>query len=140
MKTIHKTLIMKYPLFIIVFYATLNSSITAQSLANPEEDIQHGAVGIGTTIVQKTSVGLGQERIAYIKAKYIEQQSALKTAIKEGETTVLKAKEKINLAKERLEREWKENKISERVYIARKERLEMIEQKTKDLENTLLKN
>lgn len=135
---------MKYLLLTIVFYFTLNTSIKAQDSDHKkelkEETVQHGAVGIGTTIVKRAKIGLGQERIAYIRAKYKEQKIAVKAAIKEGEATVVKAKEKLVVAKGRLEKDKVENRISERVYLARKERLELIEQKTKNLENTLNKN
>ena len=135
---------MKYLLFTIVFYVALISSAKAQTPGDgkelKEKTVQYGAVGIGTTIVEKAKIGLGQERIAHIKAKYATEKAALKIAIKEGKTTVIKAKEKITLAKESLERDKKQNKVSERVYLARKERLEMIEQKTKALEEILIKN
>lgn len=134
---------MKCLLIIIAFYVTLNSPIKAQDMGNAdkleEEIVQHGSVGIGTTIVQKKTVGYGEERIAYVKAKYTEQKAALENAIEEGEAIVIKAKEKIILAKERLEADKKKNRVSERVYIARKERLEMIAQKIKALEDNLMK-
>ena len=135
---------MKYLLFTIVFCLSVYSPINAQRLEDTKESKEHaveyGAVSIGTTIVKKEKLGLVQERITYVKNKYAEQKIALKMAIKEGEETVLKAKGKIALAKASLEADKQKNRISESVYIARKERLEMIEQKTKALEGTLMKN
>jgi|VirMetMinimDraft_7_1064189.scaffolds.fasta_scaffold124268_2 hypothetical protein len=135
---------MKYLLFTIVCYVALNTPTKAQDSGDKEDlekqTILHGGVSIGTTVVKKEKVGLGQERILYAQTKYAEKQVALEIAIKEGAAVVVKAKEKISLAKASLEEEKRTNKISERVYIARKERLEMIEQKTKVLEGNINEN
>ena len=102
--------------------------------------VLQGGVSIGTTVVEKAKIGLGQERIIYAKNKYSEERTALITAIEEGEKVVIKARGKIALAKAVLEEEKRTNKISERVYNARKKRLEMIEEKAKVLEYNISKN
>lgn len=134
---------MKYLFITIVFYCTYNNLTKIQNLGNTKERkewmIQEGVVGIGTTEVKEETIA-GQKRIAYVKAKFMEQKAALKISIYEGEVVVLEAKQKIVLAKNKLAKEKSKNKMSEQEYLARKARLKMIEEKTKTLEENLIRN
>ena len=93
---------------------------------------------IKTTGVQEKSAA--QERMAYVKAKNIEKKEAIKASIRNGEMVVVKAKDKIALAKVTLSKKKKEKKISEREYVIRMARIDMIESKAKALENMLIRN
>ena len=93
---------MKYLLIITLFYVTLNNPAKAQKAGSTEDlkeqVILQGGVSIGTTVVKKEKIDLGQERILYAKAKYTEERDALILAIHEGELIVIRAREKISLA------------------------------------------
>jgi hypothetical protein len=134
---------MKYLFITIVFYCTYNKLTKIENLGNTKERkewmIQEGVVGIGTTEVKEETIA-GQKRIVYVKAKYMEQKAALKISIYEGGVVVLKAKQKIVLAKDKLAKDKRKNKISEQEYVGRSARLKMIEEKIKTLENNLIRS
>jgi len=131
---------MKCLLVVIVSYIILNIPVQAQSLSNTKDQEVEGVVRIDKTIAEEKKTSVGQQRIAYVKAKSIEQRAALAITVREGKIVVTKAKEKIFLAKKKLEHDRVKNNISDQEYIARKARLKMIEKKVQDLDDNLLRN
>lgn len=139
---------MKCLLVVIAYCLILTAPVKAQELAGKmEQRVQVGALngsemmgGGQAKLGHHKETSAGQQRIAYIKNKYEERKVTLQNSIQKGEVMVIKAKDRIALAKDYLAKDKQEHRVSEEVYAARKERLEMIEQKARDLERKLLKN
>jgi len=111
---------------------TNNLQVGKEELNDANTDANNKADSIET--------GFNKERVEVARAKNKEKKAAVKTSIKKGEATVTKAKDKIALAKEALEKDKTENTITEEEYNMKKARIEMIEQKTKALENKLIES
>jgi colicin import membrane protein len=76
----------------------------------------------------------GQSRAEQAKMQQNIKEQELGTSVAEGEAKVIEAREKINAAKEKLEKDKKAKKISDAEYKEKKEKIDKAEQAVNDLE------
>ncbi|BDS12410.1 hypothetical protein [Aureispira anguillae] len=81
----------------------------------------------------------GQARAAEAKLKNETKKKEAKTSIQKGEDTVTKAKDKIAAAKEQLEKDFTDKKLTQEEYTAKKDKIALIEEKAAELQEELKK-
>jgi colicin import membrane protein len=78
--------------------------------------------------------GFGQSRAEQARMEQHRREFELGNSVMEGDAKVMEAREKINAAKEQLEKDKKAKKISEAAYKEKKEKIDKAEQAVNNLE------